>query len=670
MASAAPTQASRPFFWVHLALFLTVIFFMSRMGPVGRHLGPFSFLYAASFGLLWLVYKNFPVEWPHKKQLAMIFGIAVLCRIFFVPFPPSDDVNRYIWEGFIFNQGVNPYLHAPEDSIVTALGLTPMAKDIWHNINHKDASAAYPPMMILFFGFLSSVSKSPVFFKTVMTLFDIMLIPVLARMANSRQIKPSMLILYALNPLVIVFIAGEGHLDAVQVFFVCLSLVCFTHGKDGCGFFSLGLAVMSKYFALILLPFLINRKNWKKTVALFIPFIFFLPFLDAGKGLFSSLIAFGTTMHYNDSLAHILRVFFGSSAVLAGTSLLFICLAVIFFLVHDPFRSSYLAIACLLAFAPTIHPWYIVLITPFMVFFPSRAWLFLHFGVIFTFPVLSREFQTDVFQEIHWLKGFEYLPFFGLLVFDFVRRRPVSAQPRYGPVKAFSVVIPTLNEAKNISGAFESLKNETGILEIVVADGGSSDPTREMSKELGAVVVESKKGRGHQIRAGIDPCRGDVILVLHADCRVIPGTFERIKTALNQNSNLMGGSLGMSFPDPSPRNRFLAFLNNWRARWTGISFGDQGQFFRTAALDKINGFPHQMLMEDIELSLRLKEKGALCFLSKGIIVSQRRWDDTGFWPNFKKVIALSSAYLIKRRLGMGDEQRKDFYSRYYGMVQE
>ena len=69
----------------------------------------------------------------------------------------------------------------------------------------------------------------------------------------------------------------------------------------------------------------------------------------------------------------------------------------------------------------------------------------------------------------------------------------------------------------------------------------------------------------------------------------------------------------MQFEPLNPKTRFIASLNNMRAKLTGISFGDQAQFFRKAALDSVGGFPPMMLMEDVELSMRLKEIGRTVF---------------------------------------------------------
>jgi hypothetical protein len=340
-------------------------------------------------------------------------------------------------------------------------------------------------------------------------------------------------------------------------------------------------------------------------------------------------------------------------------------LLIIFLTVHDPMRSSYLGIGGLLLLLGTLHPWYLVLITPFLLFFPSWAWLYLHLAVLFTFPVTHVEYFTGVFQEIHWLKLLEYAPFYGLLVWGALRKAQIIPGRAFKPAGSLSVLIPTLNESKHIRQCLEALRRETTIMEAIVVDGGSTDGTREIARSMGYPVVTGDRGRGSQIKTGINYCGGDVVLVLHADCLIGEGTSALILRELNEKPWYIGGAAGMEYFYPSNKNRFISWLNNARARWTGISFGDQAQFFRREALDLINGVPDLMLMEDIELSLRLKEKGPLCFIPRGVAVSSRRWEKLGFWSTGKGVIWRCFRYLVQRRLGRGEGRRRELYERYY-----
>lgn len=105
-------------------------------------------------------------------------------------------------------------------------------------------------------------------------------------------------------------------------------------------------------------------------------------------------------------------------------------------------------------------------------------------------------------------------------------------------------------------------------------------------------------------------------------------------------------------------------LNNFRARLTGISFGDQAQFYRKSALPQ--GFPEFRLMEDVELSLRLKAQGALLFIPRGVSSSPRRWDRIGYARNFLTVSLLTCIFLFLRGFNVIRDNGEWFYRRYYG----
>jgi rSAM/selenodomain-associated transferase 2 len=415
----------------------------------------------------------------------------------------------------------------------------------------------------------------------------------------------------------------------------------------------------------VALPFLVNAENRTKSLVVLIPLMLYIPFMDAGADIFQSLGEFGTHFHYNDSMTVLIRYLFGGHYVFVSICLLGTCLVWMYLFVHNELRSVYLALGCLLVFLPTLHPWYLVLIAPFLVFFPSRAWLYLQAAVIFIFPISAIEFNTGVFQEISWLKLFEYVPFYGLLFDGLFRGGFLLRDKSYPKPTCISAVIPALNESGSLIRCLESLQNRTALNEIIVADGGSIDGTPALATRLGARVVESPKGRGLQIRKGVESASGGVIVILHADCAVKKGVFKRILKKLESDPDTVGGAVGMQFERNNPKTIVIAFLNNLRTFLTGISFGDQAQFFRTEALAASGGFPSMMLMEDVELSLRLKEVGRLVFLRKGILVSGRRWFDNGFTGNLMTVFHLFPRYLIERRFFRRDTLKRNYYDIYY-----
>ena len=198
--------------------------------------------------------RTFPnnLKISHAFFLVAVLGIAA--RAAFIFFPPNTDVYRYIWEGAIQNYGFNPYLFAPADPAVADLAHGELA-DIWQRINNKSLSAIYPPIAMLFFRLLAWISPTPFFFKAAFLLLDVGAMAILALMLQQRDLPASRLLFYAANPLVIVFIAGEAHMDSLQVFFLLLGVYFLLNCRRALGFLSLGVAVMTKYMAAFAAPF-------------------------------------------------------------------------------------------------------------------------------------------------------------------------------------------------------------------------------------------------------------------------------------------------------------------------------------------------------------------------------------------------------------------------------
>lgn len=243
----------------------------------------------------------------------------------------------------------------------------------------------------------------------------------------------------------------------------------------------------------------------------------------------------------------------------------------------------------------------------------------------------------------------------------------VSMQKRsFHGVQRLSVIIPTLNEEGNIGDCIESVMRQPAVSQILVADGGSLDHTCREAAGLSATVISCERGRGRQIAEAVKKVDGDVILILHADCRLLPGASRRVIHSLNHRPYAAGGAMRMEFERPGGKKKIIAFLNNLRTRLIGIAFGDQAQFFRTEVLPLMGGVPPLPLMEDVELSLRIKRAGEVLFLPKGTVVSARRWEQGPFLGNVATVLLLFSRYLLRRRMGGGKEDTMDYYRRYYG----
>ncbi len=200
---------------------------------------------------------------------------------------------------------------------------------------------------------------------------------------------------------------------------------------------------------------------------------------------------------------------------------------------------------------------------------------------------------------------------------------------------------------------------------IIVIDGGSSDSSITTFEQLGAHVIKApRKGRGIQLAAGLAETSSEAVLILHAD--MVPDTrvVERVALALAADPELLGGALGATFESTKFKYTIITFLNLVRVALTGITFGDQGQFFRRKVVvdnDCLKAIP---LMEDIELGMRLQALGKSRLLDGGLTVSVRRWKTKNVWRNAFHIFYLLTCYLFLRRC-CSDLQVDKFYDQYY-----
>ncbi|MBL8522141.1 MAG: TIGR04283 family arsenosugar biosynthesis glycosyltransferase [Betaproteobacteria bacterium] len=195
-----------------------------------------------------------------------------------------------------------------------------------------------------------------------------------------------------------------------------------------------------------------------------------------------------------------------------------------------------------------------------------------------------------------------------------------------------SIIIPALNEAANIAATLAPLQpmRARGV-EVIVVDGGSSDATRSIAAPLADSIVDSPRGRATQMNAGARAAIGDTFLFLHADSLLPANADELIGEALSRPRKNWGRFDvvidGGHFMFP-----IIAWFMNHRSCLTGIATGDQGIFVKRETFEKLGGFPEQPLMEDVELSDRLRrESGPACVSAAKIHTSGRRWEKHGVW---------------------------------------
>ena len=192
-----------------------------------------------------------------------------------------------------------------------------------------------------------------------------------------------------------------------------------------------------------------------------------------------------------------------------------------------------------------------------------------------------------------------------------------------------SIILPTLDEAEGITACLAPLQGlrQAGH-QVVVVDGGSRDGTPGLAAPLADRVLAAPRGRARQMNAGAARAEGDAFLFLHADTRLPEAAAARIAAALVDH---VWGRFDVRIEGRPALLRLVAALMNLRSRLTGIATGDQAIFVRRTVFEALGGFPDQPLMEDIELSRRLKRFGRPACLSARVRTSGRRWERHGVW---------------------------------------
>ena len=169
-------------------------------------------------------------------------------------------------------------------------------------------------------------------------------------------------------------------------------------------------------------------------------------------------------------------------------------------------------------------------------------------------------------------------------------------------------------------------------VELVLADGGSSDATPTLAQPWVDAVVDAPRGRALQMNAGAARARADVLLFLHADTRLPPLADVLVLQAVQRSDKgACWGRFDVRIEGRPWMLRVVAVLMNLRSRASGIATGDQAIFITREAFERVGGFPEQVLMEDIEISRRLKRLGRPACLRARVCTSGRRWEQRGVW---------------------------------------
>lgn len=207
-----------------------------------------------------------------------------------------------------------------------------------------------------------------------------------------------------------------------------------------------------------------------------------------------------------------------------------------------------------------------------------------------------------------------------------------------------SIIIPTLNEEVGIITFLTKLQALRPQCELIVVDGGSDDDTAALAEAYVDDVVTSDKGRSIQMNVGAAMASAETVLFLHSDTYLPDDAIEQIQHAIKKSYSW--GRFDIKLSGKHKILLIVAWLMNKRSRWTGIATGDQAIFVKKEMFDRVGGYADIALMEDINLSAKLKEKGKPYCSRSRVISSGRRWLSFGIFKTISLMWWLRLRYFL------------------------
>lgn len=435
-------------------------------------------LYTGLFILFYLIVQK------GKKDFWLLGLIAVLCRIVFLPVIPnlSQDFYRFIWDGRLLLQGMNPYITTPESFINSGnLSIVSEAQELYNGMGSLNGShfTNYPPINQLCFGIAAlfankSIVGSAIVFRILIILADIGTLIYGKKLLQRLGLPIHNIFWYILNPFIIIEMTGNLHFESVMLFFVVWAFYLLHKGKWFWSAVLLGVSVSVKLLPLLLLPlflqwFLLKNDPFKKAhfrssyplslrfresiptllqntkrlilfylVVLATVVLTFTPFLtgEFAQNFGSSIALWFQKFEFNASIYYLIRWYgyqtIGWNIIAdVGPKLPIVVIAIILLLTFFRKNGAIISMITAMLFSisiyfllsTTVHPWYVATPLIFCVFTRYRFPLVWSFTIMLSYSA----YGASGFNENLWFVALEYLVVIGFFVWE-VYHHPSSSR--------------------------------------------------------------------------------------------------------------------------------------------------------------------------------------------------------------------------------------------------
>jgi hypothetical protein len=366
----------------------------------------------------------------NRWTLWIVLGFAVAMRVVTLRAEPflSTDIYRYVWDGMVQHAHVSPYRYVPGDAALRAL--QERHREIFENINRRNyAHTIYPPVAQMIYWVVTLFSQTVRGMKVAMVGFECVTAGALIALLRLMGRRSTDVLLYAWCPLLVWEIGGSGHVDAAILCFVTLAMLFrYREQPVWTGLF-LGLAVMTKFYPLVLLPALYRKGDWKMPATLLaVCAAGYAAYCSVGKLVFGFLGGYA----YEEGLDNGKRFFLLDWAArhrglewLTVRDYKVVCVVVLGAIAVWSWRhacgerlgvgvrvqrpafvvaSSAMAMAMMLLFSPH-YPWYLAWLVPMFALAPEMAVLVYVMSFFYAFTTQWAEPGPKMFVLNTWLYG-------------------------------------------------------------------------------------------------------------------------------------------------------------------------------------------------------------------------------------------------------------------------
>jgi hypothetical protein len=384
--------------------------------------GLYTFLFASYF----LMNRFFSVT--HFKYL-LLAGVLFRMLLLFSAPNLSDDVYRFIWDGRVAANGINPYSHLPSE-IIQMPAITGISKELYLQLNSVDHYTIYPPVLqgIFWLGgklFSENLYAAIVFFKCIILLFEVGIFFIILQILKKLSLPKHLSLLYILNPLVITELTGNAHFDGVMIFFVLLAFLLILKDQWQVSAVSLGLGIVTKILPILFLPLIINKLGWKKGLLYSIiiggtTIVLFALVFDVAtiQHMLNSIDLFIRKFEFNASVYYVVRYFgtliTGYNIIAVAGPFLILLSSLIILLISfkgrniseiSIFNKALFVISIWFLFSTTVHPWYICLPVAVSIFTQYKYVLIWSYVTTLSYYA----YQSLPVKENLWLVALSYL---------------------------------------------------------------------------------------------------------------------------------------------------------------------------------------------------------------------------------------------------------------------